>query len=248
MTTAFELEGVVHLVRPLHARAGDLDTLRIAIAGAEPAALFYHAVQCQLRSPAGEELPPDDFSAWVSGVVQDRETAERLSFAAHHAPPGDEALRAALLAVLDAVPESARRARHAPELGEFQLMATDSVRVPTGEAVRDVPELMETLARADLSVWFFHLLEQPWFAGGNCPLLAWVRGRGATRLADELEAGAHAGRSLDALRTRTIGRWKRSRVAGHVAEAAERAGSERQEVARAAVQGLVRRLRKGDPG
>ena len=81
MNDGFELFGVVHLVRPAGRTAHDLEELRQGIGEASPESLFYHAHGPQLRHPEADEPHPDDFSAWVNGVVQDRETAERMSFA-----------------------------------------------------------------------------------------------------------------------------------------------------------------------
>src|SRR5512134_3055164 len=104
----FELQSVVHLVRPAGARARNLESLRLWIAEATAETLFYHTVQCLLRHPHGLEPPPDDLSAWVHGVVQDRETAERIAFAVQSRAGSAADLREALLEVLHSVPEKAR--------------------------------------------------------------------------------------------------------------------------------------------
>src|SRR5205823_1286867 len=82
----------------------NLEDLRRGIAECSVTSLFLHAHQHQLRVPAGDELHPGDFNAWVNGVVQDRETAERLSFAIQNRGGSPAELRAALLEVLDSVP------------------------------------------------------------------------------------------------------------------------------------------------
>src|SRR5438132_8977059 len=118
MPAPFPLLGVVHLVRPAGRTARDLESLRAGIAEASVQSLFYHAYQPLLRTTAASDAPPDDFSAWVNGVVQDRETAERLSFAIQDRSSSAAELRSALVEVLEALPEKTRRARDAPEEGE----------------------------------------------------------------------------------------------------------------------------------
>ena len=98
----FELRAVAHLVRPWGAPIRDLEQLRAGIGDAPAEVLFHHAVQYQLRHAGAGELPPDDFSAWIGGVVQDAETAERLSFAVQSQRSSPDAIRSALLGVLDA--------------------------------------------------------------------------------------------------------------------------------------------------
>jgi hypothetical protein len=150
---AFELDTVVHLVSPAGVSARNLEELRAAIARAPERSLFWHVAGGQRREPWSEELPPDDFSAWVGGVVQDRETAERMSFAvqSHRGEPG--ALRAALLEALDGVGTRQRETRSAPEGGEFALLTFDSVTVPTGLTARDPDALVNVLAQADAGAW-----------------------------------------------------------------------------------------------
>src|SRR5436190_19596404 len=86
----FQLSSVIHLIRPAGRAARHLEDLRQGLADASPACLFNHTLQAQLRHAASDIMPPDDFSSWVDGVVQDRETGERLSFAVQHhgATPG----------------------------------------------------------------------------------------------------------------------------------------------------------------
>jgi hypothetical protein len=241
----FELTAVVHLVRPTGHTAHDLEELRAGISAADARSLFLHTVQALLRQPASEDPPADDLSAWVGGVVQDRETAERLAFAAQAGSASPDALRGALLHVLESVPEKARRTRDAPEGGDFVFLSADSVRVPTGALAADPEELLELLARADASVWFQHLYEQPWFADGGRTISSWLRECGGGRLAALLEECAAEALPLAALRRRVLGRWRRGQIGRRVARAAGRTEEERREAGREAVAGLVRRLQRG---
>ncbi len=241
----FELTAVVHLVRPAGRLARNLEELRAGLAEVPARALFFHTVQCSLRRPDAEDPPADDFSAWVNGVVQDRETAERLAFTSQAQGAGPESVRAALLEVLEAIPEKTRVARDAPEGGAFVFLAADSVAVPTGAVAHEPAELVDLLAAADASVWFYHLLEEPWFGDGSRPLAQWLRAANAGRLAAMLEECAAEALPLAALRRRVLGRWRRSDFGRRLARAAGRPEEERREAGREAVAGLVRRLRRG---
>ena len=246
MTPDFELEGVVHLVRPAFREAPDLEALRLGIADSDDATLFYHAMQCRLRSPVGQEHPPDDFSAWVNGVLQDRETAERLLFAAQRLGGTPATLRAALLGVLDLVPDKERRARVAPPEAAFIFLAAESVPVPTGVIVPDADALFIALAEADTSVWFYHFVERPWFEGAEPRPAIWLRGIGESRAATWLADAALAGMPIEALRRHVLARWRRGHLGRRVADMAERSDDQRRDVGHDAVARFVRRLKRGE--
>jgi len=235
-----EICSVVHLVRPARREVADIEGLARGIAEVEPASLFYHVVQPPLRAPASTDLPPDDFSAWVGGVLQDRETAERLSLAAQRAGAGPESLRTALLQAL----ENRRPTHRAPEGGEFSFLAADTVVVPIADAF-DADVAMVALAHADASAWFYHLVEQPWFSGGGVPLSTALRATGAARLAERLELMSRSGFPLEKLRRDTIRMYRRLRLGSRVAAAAATSELERTEEARDAAARLARRLVRG---
>lgn len=238
----FNMYHVVHLVKPAGASAHDLQQLADAISVVPDDALFYHAVQYQLRDPACAELPPDDFTAWVGGVVQDRETAERLSFAVQTRNSSARELREALLEVLSAVPERTRRLRDAPEGGDFVFLVTESVPVPTGTIVWSGEDLMAALAEADISAWFYHVMQQPWLLGNDAPLGGWLAQRGESRLAGWLQDSASRGEPLEQSRRSVLRRWRQSLLGRRVARASEAPAVERRELGRAAVADLVRRV------
>ncbi|MBI1795746.1 MAG: hypothetical protein HY076_02310 [Candidatus Eisenbacteria bacterium] len=246
MDGPFELMSVIHLVRPAGDRAGDLEALRAGIARAEPATLFYHALQHPLRRPDSDEARDDDWSTWVRGVVQDGETAEHLAYAVQHRAGSADELREALLEALGAVPEKARAVRAAPAGAEFTFLTVESVPVPTGCVAHDAAELMTGLEDADLNAWFYHLFEQPWFAGGPPALTQWLAARGAARLARAIEDEAKSGRGLLTLRRRVLRRWRQRRLGSRIAAAAGATEGDRRDTERAAVAGLVRRITRTD--
>jgi hypothetical protein len=241
----FALRAVVHLVRPEGHAAGDLAALRDGIAAIPDEALFFHTAQGLLRQPETEDPPADDLSGWIDGVLQDRETAEHVAFAvqAHLTAPGE--LRMALLEAFDRLPERARAAREAPPGGEFVFLTSDSVPVPTGAVAATAADLVDLLADADPSVWFYHVIEEAWFEPGGDSLLPWLRARGEERLARLIEEAAAEALPLAALRRRVLGRWRRSDLGRRVAHASGRPEEERREAGRAAVAGLVRRMQRG---
>jgi len=235
--SAFEVCGAVHLIRPLGMSANSLQSLRHGIAAVEPASLFFHAVQPPLRAPASADLPPDDFSAWIGGVLQDHETSERLSFAVQRSGPGPEPLRTALIGVL----ERSQRDHTVPEDAAFAFLAADTVPVPIVEC-DDLDTLFDALAGADASAWFYHLIEQPWFAGGRIEMTLALREAGAARLADRIDQLAASGIPLERLRRETLRTWRRSQLGSRMARAAASSDADRAGEGRDAIAKLARRI------
>lgn len=247
MSPAFELRSVAHLMRPWGEPARDLNQLRADLAEAPDEVIFHHAVQYQLRNPGAEELASDDLSAWVRGVVQDAETAERISFAVQtqNASPADA--REALLAVLDRLPENRRLERDAPQGSEFMFLTTVSVSYPTGRIVDSAQSAVEALVEEDPAVWFFHLIEEPWLRG-VAPLPDWLTHIGEPRVAKWLREAAVSGLPIGKARSQLLRRWRRSQITRRLSHASESPELDRREAGRQAVASLMRRRpRAGKP-
>lgn len=236
----YPLFSVVHLIRPIGVRAGTLAELRAAVAAADSRTLFFHTCHGRLRHPVGDEAAPDDFSAWVNGVLQDREIAERVSFAVQSTNSAEE-LRAALLDVLGAVSES-RASKRAPEGGELVFLTLESVTIPSGASASTGRELVHALVGADDSVWFYHLIEQPWFPDGRSTIFEWAESVGEPRLSRWLVEDASSGLPLGTLRRQLLRRWRQSRLSRRVSEAALASEDERREAGHDAVARFVRRI------
>jgi len=242
MPAPFELQSVVHLVRPAGRTAHDLDQLRQGIADSSPETLFYHSLQHQLRQPTVEELHPADFTGWVNGVVQDRETAERIAFAIEQRGGSPDELRDALLEVLDAIPPRTRVQRDSPEDGDFVFLDMESVLVATGRECHDTGELIGHLGDVNPAALFYHLIQQPWLSPGAPSLIAWTREVGDERLAQVLEQSVRSGRPLEAVRRSIVRRWRRSTLGRRLAAAARVPEDDRREQGRRAVASFVRRM------
>jgi hypothetical protein len=242
----FELSTVVHLVRPWGEPVHDLDQLRAAIELAPADVLFHHTVQVQLRDPTAVELPSDDLSAWVAVVVQDRESAERISFAVQSHNGSPEEVRDALREALDSVPQNERTLRRAPHEGSFQLLAAESLGLPTGTVVHNAEELVVALVTADPGVWFRHVIEEPWYGAGRSSLVEWLMSSGEQRLAGWLRDATVAGQAIERARDRLMRRWRQSQLARRLAEASASPEDVRREAGRDAVARLVRRVTRSE--
>lgn len=245
MSVPFVLNGVVHLVRPVGREARDLAELRDGIAAASNASLFHHAIHPRLRHPFAPSLPPDDFSAWSAGVLQDRETAERLSFAVQTGGGSAPRLREALLSALARPAASVPSRAQGGETGAFTFLEMDAVPVDLGRVAHDTAGLMRHLAEGHLALFFHHVTERPWLEPDAATLAGWVREQGDATLAAWLEECAHDGRPLVESRRRLERRWLRSRVVHRLARSAGLPEGVRQAEGRRVVSGLVRRITEG---
>src|SRR5206468_1435123 len=94
---------------PLESPAGqvasDLESLKAGIATVSPESIFQHVTRMPVRFPHARDLPENDFARWVGDALQLPEVSERLAFAGTLPAGSLEEVRAALLAVLDRVPE-----------------------------------------------------------------------------------------------------------------------------------------------
>ena len=246
---SFPLSGVVHLVRPLGPRVRDLASLRKFLEDAPDRALFYHCVEHLIRHPAGDERPPDDFSAWAANVLQDREAAERIYFAAQSHNQGAADLRAGLLEVLGQLVSRGRHSGDVPDQAALVLLAADSVTLPTGREPATGAEMLDALAASHVEVWFYHLIEEPWMESGRSPLLGWLIERGEPTYVSRLEEFASGNQSLLAARERLLRKWRMSTLARRLADAGGVPDPSRRDAGREAVTRLVKRVRRaGEPG
>ncbi len=240
---SFDIRSAVHLVRPLPGAVTGLAALAEGIASASAGTLFHHVHLPRLRHAAASASPPDDFSAWVEGVLQDATAAERVAFAVQSHGHDPESLRAALLEALRG--DAAARTATAPEASAFVFHDVDVVALDLGRRADDADALVAALCEDDASSFFHHVVEAPWFGDASASAASWARDAGHARLAEWLEECASDGQPLAASRRRLGQRWRRSHVARRVARGLERPERERDDTARRTVQELVRRIRKG---
>lgn len=238
-TSRFALASVTHLASPWGESVLDLQELRERAATAPPAVLFTHVLHGRLRRPLDDPAPDDDLSTWVAHALQDPETAERLAFALQPPLEGPEPVRARLCEVLDGV-GARRRERRAPPGAGFTLLLTTSVRFTLDDA--GAPDDMEqALAGADLSSWFFYLLEEPWFDEGRSTLLEHLSATGQRRLHDWLRDVIETAEPLGRARARLQRRLRTRGLARRVAATSLVPEHVRQANAHAAMVRLARR-------
>jgi hypothetical protein len=112
--------------------------------------------------------------------------------------------------------------------------------------VENSEALVAALGEAEPGVWFYHLIEEPWYAPGSSRIARWTREHGDAELARVFEEESRAGRGLARMRRRVIKRWNRSRLRTRMVAATRASDDQRREAAHEAVVGLVRRITRTD--
>lgn len=145
---------------------------------------------------------PNDFATWAAIQVRDRVLGERLAIVDPFDFEDLEALRAALISIID------DHLTHTPSVprvvyGEpFYFMTTTLVAIPTGLEARTLSEFRDRLAGAEVAVVYYHLFEarrchRPTFD-------AWLEAQGQEALADAIRRVHPYTTDLEGLRSRLL--------------------------------------------
>ncbi|HKV44000.1 MAG TPA: DUF5752 family protein [bacterium] len=146
---------------------------------------------------------PNDFATWAAIQVRDRVLGERLAIVDPFDFQDLEALRAAIITIVD------DHLTHTPVVprvvyGEpFYFMTTTLAEVPTGLEARTLREFRDGLARAEVSVVFFHMFEAP--RRRRPTFEAWLEAQGEAGLAEEVRRLHPYTSDLEGLRARLLG-------------------------------------------
>lgn len=240
---AFPFSTVAHLEYPAGRTATDLESLREGIARVPPESLFFHITRVAVRHPRARDLPPNDFANWAAAALQEPEVAERLAFAGAQPLVELEDQRTALLQILD----DAIGKKHGEDVGQaaaFHFISARSVKAPLGFTVDHPEQVVHLWPRVDSAAAFYHLVEARVLGPVQDDLAAWLRERGAIRLAEVAEEVTMGGMPLLRLHREIGARWRRSLIATRLVERTEKSDAARRQDARQAMARLAGRLRR----
>jgi hypothetical protein len=227
--------------------ASDLESLKAGIASVSPESIFQHVTRMPVRFPHVRDLPENDFARWVGDALQLQEVSERLALVGTLPVGSIEEVRAALLAVLDRVPERDRR-RPASDGAAFHFLESRSVYADLGIEAANPTEVVEVWPRLDDGATFLHLVEAPVFGRTEFALLPWLRTRGARGLADSAAKAVAAGPPVARLH-RDIGtRWRRSMIGRRLVQRIDSSDEVRVREARETMARLAEKLKGNASG
>jgi len=244
MTIApFEFSTVAHLEYPAGRTANDLVSLREGIARVPPESLFFHIARVAVRHPRAHDLPPNDFANWTAAALQEPEVAERLAFAGSQPLTELEALRSSLLRILDES-GSRKHAEPAAQAATFHFITARSVKAPLDLVAAEPEQVVHLWPQIDTAAAFYHLVEARVLGPGQDDLAAWLKSRGATKLAEVAESVTMGGMPLLRLHREIGARWRRSLITARLVRRTEESDAARRQEARAVVARFAGRLRK----
>ncbi len=242
MSEGFRFFTSAPLESPAGHVASDLESLKAGIAAASPESIFQHVTRMPVRFPHVRDLPENDFARWVGDALQLPEVSERLAFAGSLPAGSLEEVRAALLAVLNRVPERDRK-RSASEGAAFEFLEARTVLADLGIEAADPSQVVEIWPQLDVAATFLHLVEAPIFGRTEYALIPWLRARGARGLADSAAKAVAAGPPVARLH-RVVGtRWRRSMIGRRLVDRIDAAEEVRLLEAREAMARLAGKLK-----
>ena len=239
----FQFSTVAHLEYPAGRTANDLPSLREGIARVPPESLFFHIARVAVRHPRARDLPPNDFANWTSAALQEPEIAERLAFAGSQPLTDLESLRASLLRILDES-RSRKPAEMAAQAATFHFITARSVKAPLEIVAVEPEQVVHLWPQVDAAAAFYHLIEARILGPSEDDLPAWLRARGALKLAQCAENLTMGGMPLLRLHREIGARWRRSLIAARLIRRTEESDATRRQEARAVVARFAGRLRK----
>ena len=247
MSDSFRFFTSAPLESPAGHVASDLESLRAGIETVSPESIFHHVIRISIRFPHVRDLPENDFARWVGDALQLPEVSERLAFAGSLPVGTLEEVRAALLAVLNRVPERDRR-RSSSDGASFHFLEARSVFADLGIEAANPTEVVELWPKLDDAATFLHLVEAPVFGRTEFALIPWLRAHGARGLAESAAKAVAAGPPVARLH-RDIGtRWRRSMIGRSLVARIESAEEVRVREARETMARLAEKLKGANGG
>lgn len=173
--------------------AHNLRELRDHVAVVPIESLRHHFYEALLRPSFDDPEYGNDFAVWAHEALRDEPLAERLSAVDPVDFPDGEALRSALVDLIEDRLAEVTVVPVAPSGHEFHFLHSQVVIFSTGTAVRTPDELAAILPRLSSGSIFFHLVEarlRP--PRGEDDFSAWLagwgeRGAAARRLLVEID-------------------------------------------------------------
>ena len=152
--------------------------------------VYFHTHSYFLRHRFIERTYPNDFAEWVGEQVRDHILAERLSVVDPFDFKSLEALREELISILDDHLSGLVSVPRAGYGSPFHFNRSRILEVPTGLAIRTLPEFRDAISEVDASSIYFHVFEAHLrLQREENDFSAWIRsGLNLPSLADRIKA------------------------------------------------------------
>lgn len=140
-------------------KAANLVQLRDQLRVAPESSIYYHTHNFLQRHQFLVPEPPNDFTHWVTHVLQENRIGERLMAINTVSFRSLNDLRDAILSVLDQFLKKDLPLREAPPGQEFHFMRSILFSLPTSYKVYDLKEFLEALKKVSVHSLYYHIFE-----------------------------------------------------------------------------------------
>ncbi|MBS1875982.1 MAG: hypothetical protein JSU00_22410 [Acidobacteria bacterium] len=170
--------------------ARTLAELRAAVGEISGACIFYHTHHLFLSHHFETPLVYNDFADWTGEALQEGALSEKLAAIDLMSFTSIRDLREAIMATIDEHLASSRgRPRECPPGDEFYFCKSKSFIMATGVVALDVADFFRKLAGVTNLSLYFHFLEARLrLERRTNDFSHWMRGRGETALADDIDS------------------------------------------------------------
>ncbi len=189
-------------------KAADIQQLMNAIEEVPADSIYYHTHSYFLRYEAGPTLFPSDFATWAAVSVRDRILSERLGLIDPFEFRDLEALRAEIVATIDAHLTSLWNVPRVIHGEPFEFVSSHILEVDLELSANSLSEFRELLSCVDRSALFNHICEakiRKGRKGGD--FVIWIgspEGLNLPDLATRLAAIQPIGLTLEGIRGRML--------------------------------------------
>lgn len=154
---SFDFKACISLLKSTGKKARNLRELRDAIKVVSEDCLFHHTYQYFLKGRVLEYT--NDFSHWAGESLEERALAERLANIDPYDLDSIDAVRGALVRVIDEYLDHFPEPREALAGDEFYFNETISLVFPVGMRVRNLAEFLAAIKYVDAACIYYHFIE-----------------------------------------------------------------------------------------
>jgi hypothetical protein len=149
--------------------------------------------------------PPNDFSYWITEVLNDAHLGEMLSSVDIIQFQSLEDLRNRFIEILSEQPQQERRSLSAPQGQEFHFMCSRTFVLRTPHLAHDLDEFKEALKRVSVNSLYYHIFDAKLrLEKGENDFSRWFRYLGKTELAEKVARLDPYTFTLEGLRSQII--------------------------------------------
>jgi hypothetical protein len=151
--------------------------------------IYHHFCETHLRPTFDDPDYPNDFAVWVHRSLNDKILAERLGIVNPYEFRDVEAVKFAVLEIIDERLSELSHIPWAPPGSEFYFQQALTVVFDSGQAVEDPRKYEEALSRMTTSSIYYHFIESRRRSGYlNDDFSIWLKlfGNSTARLVDDL--------------------------------------------------------------